>query len=216
LTSTPTKPEETCTEEELEALVEEGIISEQKALRKLPQVPRHRARGTSRDINQAYVDYIDRRLSEEAFYTALLRYVTTVVKSHSSNEQVFANIEDSIQNALLKLHKNLDKFDPRRSSFARYVTVVVLSDVRTELDAQKRRLQTSLDEAETLPAPGLSAEKQVLFKDWMAGLEGTDRTIARMLMDGLTQGEIGEALGIAQSAVSQRLERLRKGTLKPF
>jgi RNA polymerase sigma factor (sigma-70 family) len=124
-------------------------------------------------------------------------------------------MEDAVSMAAFKVWRSLRKFDDRRSSFARFVTIVTLSEIRNLLDSTRSR-HTVLDEAENLPSRGLNPEQRTLFNDWLEQLNDVDRAIARMLMDVLTQQEMAEALGISQSAVAQRLARLRRDEKAPF
>jgi RNA polymerase sigma factor (sigma-70 family) len=247
-------------EEELEGLVEAGELSEDQALALLePGLPKPKRNGNSKDINAAHQSYMEKELDENAFYKALLQYITTVVKSHSPDRATFSVIEDAISITALKIWKNLTRFEPKRSSFSRFVTVVALSQIRSligharpqrafrkliengqtlyacrECDNTKSEafafceacgnealeksptFRVSLEEAEVLPAKGLSPERQTLFNDWMAHLDDTDRTIAKLAMDGLTQEEMGQALGISQQAVAKRLKRLADEEKPPF
>lgn len=202
-------------EEALEDLVEEGLIDEAKALKQLPEIARRSRRVGSKNIEEAYQQYVKKALDETAFYEALLGYIETVVQAHSPNSHVFSDLEDCVQTSALKIWRNIQKFDSRRGGFARFVTVIVLSEIRNHFEPRPGKHHT-LEEAEALPSGGLGPERRLLFSDWLAHLDATDRALTRMLMDGLTQEEIGEALGISQSAVAQRLARIREQEKAPF
>lgn len=246
-------------EDELESLVQAGELDEESALRLLASntssfVPR----ASSSDVNKAFKAWQEKKLSEDVFYQTVLRYVATIIKSHSHDAATFSAIEDAITTSTLKLWRNIDSFDPNRGSFSRFVTVVTLSEIRNLLGGKnthpfrkKRRkegivyicrecsapqsIESSFctecgntvskkqqvfgvytEEADTLPAKGLSPEQRVLFDDWMHSLSMTDSCIVKMWMDGLTQEEIGQTLGMSQAAVAARLSRLRTTGNRPF
>lgn len=206
-------------EEVLEGLVDSGQISERQALHLLENKSGPRVAGNSKTINGAQRKFAAHQMPEEDFYKALLAYITTVVKSNCTNASDFVHLEDAISLSATRIWRDLAKFDSARSSFARYVTVVTLSQIRNLL-AEQRALQGSefvgLEEAETLPAKGLSPEQQTLFKDWMRHLGTKDRDLAQLLMDGLTYAEVGQVYGISLQAVGERVMRLRKRYKPPF
>jgi RNA polymerase sigma factor (sigma-70 family) len=208
------------TEEELERLVDQGQLSEIQALRLLESSERPAKQLAIYDINEAYSRYVAGQLSEDLFYQSLLGFIERTVKRQSPDRSTFSNIEDAINNSALDIWQRLKEFDIRRSSFRTFVTVIVLSQIRMLL----RRYTSDrggmehryLDEAEMYPSKDLSQEQQLLFSEWLKGLEPKDRAVVQMLKDGLTQAEIGQALGISQQAVAQRLLRIRRQEKPPF
>jgi RNA polymerase sigma factor (sigma-70 family) len=207
-------------EDDLEAQVDSGQLSEERALRQLEGAPK-RPRELY-DINQAHEDYTAGRLSEEKFWHSLLRFVEYTVQKASSKYLHFANIEDAITESTLSLWQRLREYDPKRSSFRTFATVVTLNKVRDLIRRQRASLggyqHIGLEQAETmgLEAPGLSAEEKLAYDEWLKNMDGVDRSIVRMLKGGLTHLEIGEQLGISQQAVSKRLGNLKKNGRKPF
>jgi len=173
-----------------------------------------------RSLNEAFRAYKTQSLSEELFYNSLLKYVEKLVKRQSLDRSTFSNLEDVITDSTLKMWQRLKDFDASKSSFVTFVTLIALSQIRTFLARYRTDRggmeHVQLDEAHIKPASGLSAEQHVLFKEWLKGLEPTDRSIMQMLRDGLRQEEIGQALGITQSAVAHRLARIRQEEKPPF
>jgi RNA polymerase sigma factor (sigma-70 family) len=204
-------------EEELLQLVENGLLTEQQALRRLPNRG-PRPQGLC-DINKAYRLYKADKLSEDQFWHSLLRFANHVVKHQSPDASTFSNIEDSISDAALSLWQRLKDYDPKRSTFVTFSTVVVLTHIRMLLRQYKADRggmeHIQLDE-EHLPGRGIGAEQRLLFVEWLKALDATDRKIVQLLKDGLTQQEIGQALGISQQAVGKRLSRIREQEKPPF
>lgn len=212
-------------EYELERAVENGDISEQEALRLLEKNvhPLEVRKMRTPDLNSAYAEFKahpDDKRSEDLFYTKLLQYITVIVKKWSHDGATFSNIEDAISTSAMKVWRSLEKFDDKRSSFARFVTVITLSEIHRFLDTYKTG-HVSLEAAEILPttelpAPPLSMDKQLCLKEFVQLLAKEDRVIIQMTIDGLTQEEIAEALGVSHQAVSKRLIKLRMVAKIPF
>jgi RNA polymerase sigma factor (sigma-70 family) len=207
------------TEEELEQLVQEGQLTEQQALRQLEPPTSTRPR-TIYDINRAHEDYTQGRITEELFWNSLLRFVEQTVRRQALDRSTFSNIEDAISDSALELWQRLKGFDPKRSAFRTFATVVVLNKIRDCLRRYKADRggmeHIQLEEEDLQASKALSAEDLLLFAEWLQNLEPTDRAIVRMLKDGLTQTEISQVLNISQQAVSKRLARIQLEEKPPF
>jgi RNA polymerase sigma factor (sigma-70 family) len=208
-------------EEKLAQKVENGELTEDQALKLISELYRSRpSPDYVRSINEAHSRYMSRDLSEDLFYKSLLKFIEKTVKRHSQDPSTFCNIEDAISNSLLNVWQRLATYDARRSTFGTFVTVIVLSQIRMllrEYRSQRGHLpHIQLDEELPLPTSGLDAEHQLLYEEWYKGLGPPDREIIKMLQDGLTQEEVGQALGISQQAIAKRLLRMRRNHKRPF
>lgn len=206
--------------------VEDGEISEEEAEKLLARkVHPFEVRRKTLSLNEAYERFKNAALSEDDFYKNLLLFLTKTVKNHSADPSTFSNIEDAISESALEVWQRLGQFDASRSSFSTFVSLIALHNVQDALRRYKYERggsphvqfeefdspQGSL--SATLP---LSAEKQLLFDEWMHLLSPRDREVVQMVKDGLTQEEIAEALNVSQSAVAQRLARLKRNLKSPF
>lgn len=200
------------TEEALTKAVEDGELSEEQGLRMLQTAPAQ-SPANSKNINRTFDLFQSGKISEDQFYTAVLRYITTILKSRAHDDVAFSNLEDAISASALKVWQSLPKFDPNRGGFARFVSVIVSSEI-SDLHPVPEHLP--LEKAEQLTASTLSPEKKSLFRDWMSSFKPPDRDILKMTMDGLTQSEISQLLGISQPAVAKRLRRIREVIKPPF
>lgn len=204
----------------LESAVSQGELSESQASEMLNRKAhiievRHRRL----PLEEAYGLYKASKLHEDDFYGSLKQFVTALVKRNAHDEYTFSNIEDAISESLLEVWQRLGDFAANRTDFKTFVTIIVRSNIKDALRSYKaskghvRHVQLEEDVAGA--SKELPAEKRVLFEEWLERLDPTDRAIAKMLQDGLTQEEIGLALDISQQAVGKRLERLR-ATERPF
>lgn len=204
----------------LEQMVENGDLSEEEALKLLARDahPMELTSYLSRDINRAY-RILQRHPKDpevqDDFYKTLIGYITTVVKSRSGDGSTFSNVEDAIPITAARVWGSLSRYDEKRSSFARFVSVITEGEINRLYHSYKAN-RISIEDAFALKAGGLSPDERTLLQDWIAKLDPTDRTIVQYIRDGLTQEEIAEALNISQSAVSQRLTRLQNNTARPF
>jgi RNA polymerase sigma factor (sigma-70 family) len=205
-------------EEDLLQQVESGLLTEQQALRRLSSPSGPRPQGLY-DINEAFLQYKAGTLPEDLFWHSLLRFANHVVRHQSPDRSTFSNIEDAIGDAALSIWQRLREFDAKRSTFRTFATVIVLTHIRMlmrQYKADRGGMEHIQLDEEHLPTRGLGAEQRMLFAEWLKTLEPTDRRIVQMVKDGLTQQEIGEALEISQSAVAQRLGRIRQQEKPPF
>lgn len=210
-------PVENTEEASLLQAVEDGQLSEAVALRRLGN---HRAEAkVEYDINKAYDLYNSGQLDEGQFWQSLLRFVKATAKHRSTDFSTFSNIEDAINETTLQIWQRLKDFDASRSSFKTFATVVTLTQIRRILRqyrADRGGMEHIQLDEEQVASKALSGEQRLLFREWLEGLDTTDRRIVEMLRDGLTQIEIGEALSISQPAVAKRLSRLRREEKSPF
>lgn len=130
----------------LEEAVNNGDISEEEALRMLDKQvhPLEVRKLRTPSLNEAYAAYKERPENEDAFYSALLKYITALVKRKSLNASTFSNIEDSIQETAIEVWQRLEQFDPGRSTFTFWVTLITLHNIRDAM----RRYRTSRGQAQ--------------------------------------------------------------------
>lgn len=171
-------------------------------------------------VDEAYERYKAGSLHEDDFYEALKRFAQALVRRNAPDDFTFSNIEDAISESLLEIWQRLKDFDSTRTNFKTFVTIIVRTNVQDALRLWKTSKghfrHVELDENTLGASKELTAEKRLLFDEWLKSLDGTDRAIAKMLQDGLTQEEIGEALSMSHQAISKRLIRLRIDTQRPF
>lgn len=170
-------------------------------------------------VDEAYALFMAKQLDEDAFYASIKRFAEALVHRNAPDDFTFSNIEDAISESLIEVWQRLWDFDSNRTNFRTFVTIIVRSNIQDALKAWKsskgQMRHVELDE-ETLGASReLTAEKRLLFEEWLRDMDATDRALVKMLQDGLTQEEIGQALNMTHQAVSKRLVRLRNSP-RPF
>lgn len=206
--------------------VEDGEISEEEAEKLLARkVHPFEVRRKTLSLNEAFERFKSHSLSEDDFYKNLLLFLTKTVKNHSPDPSTFSNIEDAISESALEVWQRLAQFDASRSSFSTFVSLIALHNVQDALRRyrferggsphvqfeEQEGVQWSLSSTQPL-----SAERQLLFDEWMNTLGSKDREVVQMVKDGLTQEEIASALNISQPAVTKRLARLKRNVRSPF
>lgn len=220
----------------LQDAVDCGDITEDEALSMLARKvhPMEIPRDRGMDLEKAHALYMGNRedaLAEDLFYKALLRHLASLIRKHSPNRATYSNIEDAIQESAIEVWQRLEQFDATKGSLRTWVNLITLHNIRDRI----RRFRTDRGNAqmvhpgeifapnkltsieeESIPAKALAADKQLLFKEFLNGLEPEDRTILQMSMDGLTTREIGQALNLSAMSISRKLKRLRDVTKPPF
>jgi RNA polymerase sigma factor (sigma-70 family) len=170
-------------------------------------------------VEAAYEQFVAGGLSEDDFYMALKRYVEAFVRRNSPDAYTYFNIEDAITESLLEIWQRLGDYDPARTGFRGFVSIIIRNNIQDELRSQKASKghfrHVELDE-NAGASKELTAEKRLLFDEWLLNLRPADRPYVQMLKDGLTQEEIAQAMGVTQPAVAQRLERIRGYSGRPF
>ncbi len=140
---------------------------------------------------------------EKRIYNFLLRRIGDVDRA-----------KDLFQETFLRLHRNRDKFDPRRS-FAAWFYTIANNLVRDEL-RMKRGIQSEAIEENSLPPSGLAtpeesramAETKVKVDGALKNLPEAQREVLLLSrFEGLGHNEIAGITGKSEAAVKQLLYR---------
>lgn len=133
----------------------------------------------------------------------------------------FANDEDLKQEALLGLWKACLTWDPKKSQFSTYSVRCIRNQVymyfRKQAPANKQvSLEAVLPGLDRLtladmleePIPSIRNER-IALKELLLGLSPKETQLVQARLDGKTQAEIAESLGIAQPTCSKMLAKIK-------
>lgn len=130
------------------------------------------------------------------------------------------NDEDMKQEALLGLWRACITFDPVKSQFSTYATACILNQIRMALRNIVRQPQTvSLDTplntsegltlGDTLEEIVRSVDNDYIdLKDFLEGLSPRDKLLVSCKLNGFSQKQTAELLGITQPYCSRLLTRI--------
>ena len=103
--------------------------------------------------------------------------------------------------------RTLQRYDPTRASISTYVTIALRNHIHAKLFDKTKRSFTGL--SEELPAKEEHNET-IDLQRFLKTLRGTDRIIAKRLMDGELPNKIAESLRFTPSALSFYRNKLRR------
>ena len=157
-----------------------------------------------------------RRLDREERYDGLLRLEGQALRRVAAvYERVAGRREDLFQEICLAVWQALPKFEGR-SSERTFVFRIAHNRGLTWRWRAGRTAQTSLDEAAEPedPAPGPEAaatsdQRSAQLRRAVARLPLKHRQVITLTLEGLTQAEIGEVVGISANNVAVRVSRAR-------
>lgn len=166
------------------------------------------------DLDKAYACYkADAQLHRDEFAEALLQVTKRMVRSFCArqNASTFDKLEDAVGETLLKVWRRVEAPSLIHDINA-YVTTVAqhcVADIfcAKRLAKESRLVEETLSEEAQIIEPGTD----VLG---ISRLPPEEHTILQMKADGLTQTEIGQALGIPQRTVSWKLKKIKTLLLK--
>lgn len=125
-----------------------------------------------------------------------------------------ADAEDALQDAFVKIFQKLDEQrDP--AAFAGWVRRIVISTAITAWHKRRvRRVDFDLDDAHHVPTPEASALDQLAVEEVLTIIDqlpsGSRLVLLLATIEGYSHQEIGELLGIAESASRMQLTRARQ------
>jgi len=112
--------------------------------------------------------------------------------------------EDAVQSALLAVVRSWARYDASRGSWRTYVDRVVRRSLSAWLRASRRRALAEV------AAPLPPAPPRRTLEDVLCRLKGEARRVALMRLDGRSQGEIMEALGVSRRVYKAITEQIKK------
>lgn len=137
-----------------------------------------------------------------------------------------ADAEDAVQDALLSAYKHRGQFRGQ-ARMSTWLTAIVINSARMQLRKRPRHAHVPLEEhdpehgvlplVELLPDHGLSPEEQCRRSDLTENVIQLSEQLSPPLrrafqlrhLEGLTIGEMMEALGVAEGTVKARIARAR-------
>lgn len=124
-----------------------------------------------------------------------------------------AEAQDLYQEILLQIWRSLERFEGR----ARVATWAYRVALNTALTWKRRRRTQPMLTGEVVPEPGSAADPRDpmrVLDDFLASLGKTDRALLLLYLDDLTYREMAEILGISESYVGVKLNRLKQAFIE--
>lgn len=124
-----------------------------------------------------------------------------------------ADREDLAQEITVQLWRSFPAFDGRCrfSTWATRIALnVAISHVRQETARARHTVPAEDHHLEIADEPGAPAEDLLLLHRFIEGLDGLDKALALLYLDGSTHQEIAEVLGITPTNVATKIGRLKE------
>lgn len=135
----------------------------------------------------------------------------------------FAKDEDVRQEAMLGLWRACLTWDPKKSKFSTYSTKCIINHIYLYFRHQKKNppemqisLNTPIADTDRLTLADMLEEsipsirdEQILFKDLIENLSPQEFQLVQAKMEGETQAEIANMLGISQPTCSKMLAKIK-------
>lgn len=124
--------------------------------------------------------------------------------------------EDLYQEIALQLWQSLDRFEGR----AHLDTWVYLVALNAAIDFARRDRRRDAREVATeapeISVPSRGRDALAILQEFAASLGDIDRAVLVMYVDGVAQREIGEVVGLSESAIGVRIHRLKTAFRKAY
>lgn len=158
-----------------------------------------------------------KRTEPERLFEENIRMAYSVLWKHYPQH---GNDEDMKQEALLGLWRACMTFDPAKSQFSTYATTCILNQIRMAIRSIVRQPQTvslntplksqeNLTLSDTLEEIVSSVDDEYIeLKDFLKGLSPRDQLLISCKLNGLSQKQTAEWLGITRPYCSQLLTRI--------
>jgi RNA polymerase sigma-70 factor (ECF subfamily) len=128
-----------------------------------------------------------------------------------------ADRQDLMQDILIQLWRSFGRFDGR-SRFSTWMYRVSLNVAISWRRARRRHVEGAVPLTDIAlekrliveQSPEASMEVRVLLAELLQKLDGMDRALALLYLDGYDHADIGETLGITITNVATRLSRIKQ------
>ena len=146
-----------------------------------------------------------------ALYHKYKRYWFTICLRYNSNRQ---NAQDCLQNALVKIFKNINAFDAQKGSFKSWSARIVINENISFVKSEQNHITEQIHQLEeTISEEDIN--RQPLSKEHLVSLLqklplGYRQVFNLYVMEGYRHAEISEILGISVGASKSQLFKARK------
>ena len=143
-------------------------------------------------------------------YSPLMRYIMSPILSDERD------IEECLQDAVLRIWQEIDRFDPQKGSWKSWLTTIVRNLALNRARAEKRREAGELDEEEADRGPTpeesiLRKEQQDRLLQALNALRQEDRTLFyRKYYYRQSVRQIAAELGTTERCIEGKLYRIRQ------
>jgi RNA polymerase sigma-70 factor (ECF subfamily) len=124
--------------------------------------------------------------------------------------------EDLYQEIALQLWRSLDTFEGRARLDTWVYRVALNTAIAFVRRNRRRETREVVADAPEMTVPSSSRDPLAILQEFAASLGDIDRAVLVMYMDGVTQREIGDVVGLSEGAVGVRIHRLKEAFRKAY
>jgi RNA polymerase sigma factor (sigma-70 family) len=151
-------------------------------------------------------------VSDKQFHQIATEYAAPLTRLTAGYVNTSADREDLRQEILLAIWNALPRF--RGDSSIRTWVYRIAHNVAISYSLRRRRrkedtLQEHADARASTEADYADAERRALLTRAIQDLEGSDKQIVLLYLEGLRNAEIADVVGLTEGAIGTRLTRLR-------
>jgi len=147
----------------------------------------------------------------EALYHQYKRYWFTICLRYNQDRE---DAQDCLQNALVKMYNNIERFDENKGNLKAWSSKIVVNESLSFIKSRQSKLTEQLDETNVI-AYETYEESSTLSKKNIIKLiqklpKGYRQVFNMYVFDGFSHAEISEVLGISVGASKSQLFKARK------
>jgi RNA polymerase sigma-70 factor, ECF subfamily len=119
--------------------------------------------------------------------------------------------EDLLQEILLQIWKSLDQFRDlaRLDTWAYRIAINTSLQWRRSASRKRKHLPPENVDITSIGHRGADVDPAELLDQFLTTLAGSDKAVLVMYLDGLSNSDMADVLGVAESAVRVRLHRIK-------
>jgi RNA polymerase sigma factor (sigma-70 family) len=159
-------------------------------------------------LNKAYVNLKETNTEDakEVFGKKLMQYCHAVVKKHYRANEL--DRTDEVSDAVVKVLEEMPSYQPERSSFATWASVVIRNMCRDAAKTRVRHSEMILLEDDLVSNGGMEdVSNRILLDQLVSKLDKSDQVIVKLHLEGFTEAEIGEKIGTSRDVIAKAWQR---------
>jgi len=163
------------------------------------------------NLNQIHEDYVKDPLLVDSFAESLLLFVQKYVKSQCRGQRgsSFDTVEDAVGASLLKIWKDLPRFDPLKSPFESFVITKIKDSLYEIYNRYGRQAEVELLDDLSVPDTRKAIESRLSVKALLSTLSDEDKSLVSMKLEGGSDEDIAAAYNIPIETLRTRWKRLK-------
>jgi len=165
------------------------------------------------DLNAAHASWTQNPnpTTYEAFGQSLLDYLTIYVKGNLGFFNQQEATDNAVGNAVVEVLEQLPRYDKAKSAFQTWVTWILRNNFKDEVKSARHKFEEPLN-----PRSGMDYEfedrhiQKIMMRDALSNLSSQDYDIVGLKIDGFTNLEVAETLGLTEGDVKIHWHRLKE------